>query len=57
MRNCDCECNTFFNVQKQDEVYRLSNFTFENLKIKAENKEFHPEIVEGFEYKQLNIEK
>ena len=55
MRNCDCECITFFNAQKQDEVYRLSNFTFENLKIKAQNKEFHPEIVEGFEYKQIEV--
>ena len=55
MRNCECECETFFNAQKQDEVYRLSNFTFENLKIKAQNKEFHPEIVEGFEYKQIEV--
>ena len=56
MRNCDCECITFFNAQKQDEVYRLSNFTFENLKIKAQNKEFHPEIVENFTFNNLTVE-
>ena len=56
MRNCNCDCETFFNAQKQDEVYRLSNFTFENLKIKANNKEFHPEIVEGFTFNNLIVE-
>ena len=56
MRNCECECETFFNAQKQDEVYRLSNFTFENLKIKAHNKEFHPEIVDGFKHSNINVE-
>jgi hypothetical protein len=56
MRNCECECETFFNAQRQDEVYRLSNFTFENLKIKAHNKEFHPEIVDGFKHSNINVE-
>ena len=56
MRNCNCECETFFNAQKQDEVYRLSNFTFENLKIKAQNKEFHPEIVDGFKHNNIVVE-
>ena len=56
MRNCNCDCETFFNAQKQDEVYRLSNFTFENLNIKAKNKEFHPEIVEGFEHSNIVVE-
>ena len=56
MRNCNCDCETFFNAQKQDEVYRLSNFTFKNLKIKANNKDFHPEIVEGFIFNNLIVE-
>ena len=56
MRNCECECETFFNAQRQDEVYRLSHFTFENLKIKAHNKEFHPEIVDGFKHSNINVE-
>lgn len=35
IRNCDCECDTYFNVVTDNSQYLLSNFTFENLKIKA----------------------
>ena len=44
MRNCTLKCNTFFRVTAQPEVYKLSNFHFENLDITAEN---NPEIVES----------
>ena len=37
MRNIDVTCNTFFDVQDSDK-YILSNFTFENLKVKTENR-------------------
>lgn len=56
MRNCECNCNVFFNAQQQESVYHLSNFHFENLKIKANNKTFTPEIVEGFTYSNIKIE-
>ncbi|MBR3522499.1 MAG: exopolygalacturonase [Prevotella sp.] len=55
MRNCNVECNVFFNVKQQEEVYHLSNFNFENLNIKASDTSFHPEVVEGFTYKGLNV--
>lgn len=55
MRNCNCVCNVFFNVEKQEEVYHLSNFTFENLTIKAKKNNFHPEIVEGFTHSNINV--
>lgn len=55
MRNCDVECDIFFNAKQQEEVYHLSNFTFENLTVRASNIEFKPEIVEGFNYKNLNL--
>lgn len=35
MRDCECECRTYFNVSANEEQYRLSEFCFENLKIKA----------------------
>lgn len=57
MRNCDVDCNVFFNAQKQDDVYRLSNFTFENITVRAKNVDFKPEIVDGFTYKNLNVTK
>lgn len=56
MRNCDVDCNVFFNVKKQDEVYRLSNFNFENITVRAKNKEFHPEYVDQFTYKNINAQ-
>ena len=47
MRNCECECNYYFNVTPQEEQYHLSDFTFENLHIKAENDGFDEGIVEN----------
>ncbi len=55
MRRCDVDCNVFFNVAKQDEVYKLSNFTFEDLNVTANKKDFHPEYVDGFNYKNVNV--
>ncbi len=55
MRNCNVECNTFFNVKAQPEVYQLSNFTFQNITVTAKNKDFHPEYVDGFNYTALDI--
>ncbi len=34
MRNLSIDCNSFFNIEKSDQ-YRLTNFTFEDLDIKA----------------------
>lgn len=55
MRNCDCECNVFFNAVKQDEVYRLSNFTFENINVTAKVNNFNPDIVDGFTHTNVNV--
>lgn len=56
MRNCDCECNVFFNVEKQESVYHLSNFNFENLKIKAKKTAFDTSVVDGFTHKNVVVE-
>lgn len=56
MRNCDCQCDVFFNVKQQEEVYHLSNFNFENLNIKAKNKTFTPEVVDEFTHKNIVIQ-
>ena len=55
MRRCNVDCSTFFNVKQQEEVYHLSNFNFEDITVTAKNKDFHPEIVEGFTYKNINV--
>ncbi len=55
MRNIRFDCNVFFNVQQQEDQYHLSNFTFENLDITAKKKDFHPEYVENFTVKNVNV--
>lgn len=56
MKNCQCECNVFFNVKQQESVYHLSNFNFENLTIKASKKDFDTSVVEGFTYNNVVVE-
>lgn len=46
MRNCNCECNTYFNVKSAKEHYSLSEFLFENLTIKAKKSGFSIDKVE-----------
>lgn len=55
MRNITFDCNVFFNVSQENEQYRLSNFTFENLTVNATNADFHSEYVENFTIKNVNV--
>ena len=55
MRNCNVACDVFFNVEKQDDQYKLSNFHFEDLNIKTKKPNFNQEYVEGFTVKNVNI--
>ena len=57
MRNITFDCNVFFNVKQNEDQYHLSNFTFENLVITAQNTEFHQEYVENFTVKNVKAEK
>ena len=56
MRNCSCECGTYFNVQRADAQYRLSDFTFENLRIRAEKDGFDREAAENISLKNVQVE-
>lgn len=56
MRNIDFECDVFFNVVPREDQYKLTNFTFENLNVKAKKPDFHPEYVEGFVVKNVNVQ-
>lgn len=47
MRDCDCECDVFFEVKPAEEQYRLSDFCFSNLKIKAGNTDIAQETVDN----------
>ena len=55
MQNIKFDCNVFFNVNQQESQYHLSNFTFENLDIKANKKDLHEEYVENFTIKNINV--
>lgn len=55
MRDIDVECNTFFDVRQANDQYHLSNFTFENLTIKAKNGSYDPNIIDGFELNNVNV--
>lgn len=58
MRNCQMEVNVFFNVKSQDDQYKLTNFHFENLDIKAKkNADFNQSYVDGFTVKNVNVTK
>lgn len=45
MRNCSCECKIFFHVQPDETQYVLSDFTLQNLQIKAEENGFSEDLV------------
>ncbi len=55
MRDCKCECDFFFDVEKAEEQYKLSEFCFEGLDIKAENKEFDQSAVDGIVVGNVNL--
>lgn len=57
MRNIEFDCDVFFNVKPQEDQYHLSNFTFENLKIKGKNIDFRKEYVENFATSNIKAEK
>lgn len=58
MRNCRMEVDVFFNVKSQEDQYKLTNFHFENLDIKAKkNADFNQSYVHGFTVKNVNVTK
>lgn len=55
IKNIELECATFFDVAKS-EKYILSNFSFENLNIKAtKNSNFDKSIIENLELKNVKV--
>lgn len=56
MKNCKCECVNYFNVKRDDEQYRLSDFTFENLEIKAENCDFTDDAIQNMLRNNVKVE-
>lgn len=63
MRNINIECNNFFNVEAMDPSkgkefvqYKLSNFTFENLNVKAKrHTEINTDFIDNFRLKNVVV--
>ena len=56
MKNCRCECDTFFFVQKEETQYRLSDFSFENLDIRAKDTSFDESVIKGWKMKNVQLD-
>ena len=56
LRNCDCECEKYFHVKKQDDQYRLSNFVLENLHVVAKENGFSEDLIEDMTVKNVQVE-
>ncbi len=55
MCNCTCDCDTFFNVSKNDEQYKLYDFTFENITVSANTNGFDPDMMQRCVVNNLNV--
>lgn len=56
MRRCECECETYFNVTPSPDQYRLTDFTFEDLTIRAEKDNFSPDAIENMVVRNVTVE-
>ena len=55
MRNIRFECDRFFDVAQAEDQYHLSDFTFENLQIRAKDASCDRNAVEGFTWKNVEV--
>ncbi|MBQ3046848.1 MAG: exopolygalacturonase [Clostridia bacterium] len=57
IKDCDVKCKIFFNVQKADEQYLLSDFTLENINATAEKFGTDYSVVKNVTVNNVNIKK
>ena len=55
VKNCDCSCDVFFNVNKSKD-YLLTDFTLQNLKIKTNNKGSDYGVIDNLTVDGMQIE-
>ncbi len=56
MRNCSCHCQKYFHVTPNEEQYRLSDFTFENLHIITNESNFSPDSIHNLTVKDVTVD-
>ena len=57
IENCNCECDSFFNVQKDEKQYTLKKFILDNLKIRTRNVCSEYDVVDDITVNNVVIEK
>jgi polygalacturonase len=55
MKGCDCECELFFDVKADEKQYILSDFTFEDLKIRAKKNGFSADMIRNVSLKNVEV--
>ncbi len=55
MKDCACKCQTYFNVAKKEDQYRLSNFVLENLQIEAQKNGFSEDLLESVSVSNVQV--
>ncbi len=55
LKNCRCDCRTYFAAEAAPEQYKLSDFVPENLDVRAENIAFDETVIEKLTLKNVNV--
>lgn len=56
MKNIDIDCDIYFNVKGDESQYHLSDFTFENIKVRAKEDRFAEGVVKNMKCIDVNVE-
>ncbi len=56
MRDCDCVCDTFFDVIADEEQYLLTDFTLKDLRIRARVDNFSEDKLRSVVYENVQVE-
>lgn len=55
IRNCDCDCNTYFFVKADESQYILSDFVLEDLEIRTKINGFTKDAIRNISMKNINV--
>ena len=55
LRNIRFRCDRYFDVVKADDQYRLSDFTFDNLRIEARDTSCRRDAIERFTLRKVSV--
>ena len=56
MKNMDIDCDVYFNVKGDESQYILSDFTFENIRVRARTDGYTEGIVKNMKLEKVSVE-